>query len=673
MRGNTIIEALGIYLPETIVSTRDVIAGCSRPVVLPLEHITGIKTRRVSGPDEFSIDLAKNAVVNCLAMSKYAPEDIGLLICCNICRYDGPNHRVSFEPNTSIRLRKHFGFDNALVFDITNACAGMFTAVTIVDTFINMGLIRCGMVVSGEAIFYITRTAQQEIEGAMDPRLACLTLGDSGAAIILEQSPSDQLGFHDIDLYTLPRFAGYCIAKATDKEHGGAIMLTDAIRTTAVGIRHGAMHSLHMLQRAGWSPERCHHLIMHQTSDRSLKEGARHVNKLLGKMVCHDGNMINNLAERGNTATTSHFVAVMDNIVNQRIESGDSAVFGITGSGMTIGTALYTFDDLPDRVRRPPSMEEKARRAPSARLSVPTPATRRRRVRIESFGIIPEGWRDERGSTGLAKIAAEKCLEQSSRARNEIDLLIHAGVYRDEFAMEPAIATMIAGELGICDGVDLLGEPKTFAFDVFNGAIGLLNACHVAIQMIGAKRHRHVMVVASEIENNRKVLPSSLRGVRETASALILDESPDEGTGFGDFVFRYDTRHIDAFLSYTGLEHGRPYLNFIEDPLLHDFYLDCIPDAVNELLEIEGLDLSQIRAIFPPQISSAFILRVSERLKLDAERFVDAADTGEDLFSSSLPYSFWRARQKGVVRRGDIGLIINVGTGIQVGCTVYYF
>ena len=31
-----------------------------------------------------------------------------------------------------------------------------------------------------------------------------------------------------------------------------------------------------------------------------------------------------------------------------RIQSGDNAVFGISGSGQTVGAALYTFDDLPD-------------------------------------------------------------------------------------------------------------------------------------------------------------------------------------------------------------------------------------------------------------------------------------------------------------------------------------
>ena len=68
----------------------------------------------------------------------------------------------------------------AIVFDITNACAGMFTGMQIVDSFISAGLIRRGMVVSGEFITGITRTAQIEITEFLDPRLACLTVGDAG-------------------------------------------------------------------------------------------------------------------------------------------------------------------------------------------------------------------------------------------------------------------------------------------------------------------------------------------------------------------------------------------------------------------------------------------------------------------------------------------------------------
>src|SRR5678809_999882 len=102
-----------------MISIGDVLKGCKNQIQFPLEKITGIKTRRMAGQEEFSIDIAKKAIKDCLAKSKYDPKDIDLLICCNISRYDYLNH-VSFEPGTSIKLKKHFGLSNAIAFDITN-------------------------------------------------------------------------------------------------------------------------------------------------------------------------------------------------------------------------------------------------------------------------------------------------------------------------------------------------------------------------------------------------------------------------------------------------------------------------------------------------------------------------------------------------------------------------
>jgi 3-oxoacyl-[acyl-carrier-protein] synthase III len=95
--------------------------------------------------------------------------------------------------------------------------------------------------------------------------------------------------------------------------------------------------------------------------------------------------------------------------------------------------------------------------------------------------------------------------------------------------------------------------------------------------------------------------------------------------------------------------------------------------AVDELLESEGLELARIRAILPPQISSEFIARLGERLGVDSLRMVDAVGQGPDLFTSSLPYALDRLRERRLVTSGDIGLIIHVGSGIQVGCATYYF
>ena len=110
---NIIIESIGIYLPSNAVSTDEVLQGCTNKIRFPLEKITGIKTRRIAAEDEFSFHLAKKAVANCLANAKYCADDIDLLVCCNISRYDEVN-RVSFEPNTSIRLKRDFNFSNVM-------------------------------------------------------------------------------------------------------------------------------------------------------------------------------------------------------------------------------------------------------------------------------------------------------------------------------------------------------------------------------------------------------------------------------------------------------------------------------------------------------------------------------------------------------------------------------
>ena len=85
------------------------------------------------------------------------------------------------------------------------------------------------------------------------------------------------------------------------------------------------------------------------------------------------------------------------------------------------------------------------------------------------------------------------------------------------------------------------------------------------------------------------------------------------------------------------------------------------------------MDISQINVIFPPQISSQFIANLSDEMNLSRDKFVDIAHAGNDLYTSSLAYALEHVHEQNLVRRGDIGLIIGVGSGIQVGCATYYF
>ncbi len=408
----------------------------------------------------------------------------------------------------------------------------------------------------------------------------------------------------------------------------------------------------------------------------TLNDAAREINSYFKREICNQENVINNITDRGNTATTTHFVALMDSILANTIKSGENVIFGITGSGATIGTALYTFDDLPDRLRRAASNGRQSNRVqektgPKTSVVLHPAFARARRVRVESIGTTPAQVRKE--ALELAVAAAENCLAKSSYSQDDINLLIYSGVYRDDYLCEPALASMVAGELEMNDTIDSQLEKKTFAFDLLNGAIGFLNACQVATGMIQAQKIKSAMIVTAEIENNLKVLPTELRGLQETGSALILDESAGGETGFGDFVFKYFPDYIEAFTASTLVSDGKTSMQFAKDPHIEARYLQCIRGAVEELLDIAQLDLSQVKVILPPQISTTFIDRLSDDLGVDRNRFVDAVRGEGDLFTSSLPYALQYVREHNLVQPGDVGLIIAAGAGIQVGCATYHF
>jgi 3-oxoacyl-[acyl-carrier-protein] synthase III len=258
----------------------------------------------------------------------------------------------------------------------------------------------------------------------------------------------------------------------------------------------------------------------------------------------------------------------MDSVLSNRIKSGENAVFGITGSGVNIGTAIYTFDDLPDRLRRSAGEGRKPARVEEGEKLFRSLLPRNQRIRVESIGTLPLDSEVKRETLEMVRVAAENCFQASACSRSDIDLLIYAGVYRDDFICEPAIASMVAGTLQINDTIQSQQEKKSFSFDLFNGAVGFLNACYVATGMIKAHRASNVMVVASEVENNRAILPAELRGIEETASVAILDEGPDGKTGFGNFVFKHFPEYLGAFASYTKFSNGRACLHFERDPEL---------------------------------------------------------------------------------------------------------
>ena len=668
----TIIESVGTYLPPREVTTAEIMQGCTNTLTIPLERLTGIHSRRRAGDTEFAIDLAHQAILDCLSRSSFGVQDIDVIVSTNISRWDGRN-QVFFEPPTSCRLKRRLGLPaKTLAIDISNACAGMWTGVFLVDALLRSGDIRCGIVVSGEYITHLVDTAQKEVVGFMDNQLASLTLGDAGAAVTLTRGQSKKHGLVDFDLYTLSKFSPFCVAKPTDKSHGGAAMFTDSIKVTEAVIPHVAKHAKLVLSRNNWQHEQVQHVIPHQTSELTMKAGMRELRKLLG--FDYTDRLINNLRYRGNTSSNAHFVALHDAIQEEKINAGESIVFCISGSGQSTGTALYIMDDLPSRMRQPVSTDPVSTDPASTKeeqeddvFVMPV------QLEIEAYGIVHYPGENEPDTVTLLAEAAEECLKRSKHDRNDMNLLIAACTYRSEFLMEPAIAALTAGVLGMNDDREPQDEKKTFAFDVTNGEVGFLKSVYLATEFTRVGRANKVMVLASEVENNITRRPDHTLGVRSMASAIVLQESTgDSGFlcfGFTDFANHAKLREVHAGWHEDG---SRIYLTCNDDGDIWPILLDCLVEGTEEFFKENDVSFSEIDWILPTQHTDAWIHEFADRMAFDPAKLIDLKpDQNGNPLSSTFPLALETGRTIGQFRAGDVILIASVCPGVQVGCTLY--
>ncbi|QDS89867.1 3-oxoacyl-[acyl-carrier-protein] synthase 3 [Rosistilla ulvae] len=658
----SVIESIGVYLPSNEVTTDEIVKGCERKVRVPLAKLTGIRSRRRAGVDEFSIDLAEKAVSDCLDHSSLAADQVDAIVCTNISRWDDKNS-VTFEPATSVRLKSMLGLENAIAIDISNACAGMWTGVYMVDALIRSGAIRSGMVVSGEYITHLIDTAQKEIVDFMDPQLASLTLGDAGVALTLTAAGSAGSGFHDLDMYTLSKYSQFCVAKPTDKPHGGAAMYTDAIKVTESVVPHAARHAKDILDRNQWGFDAVGHVIPHQTSKLTMQEGMREIKRLFDYDLSQ--RLINNLEQRGNTSSNAHFLALHDAMRRREVKGGDSIIFCISGSGQTTGTALYVCDDLPERINAEDAKSGKPRREIASNESALMPI----QLQVESIGLAYPPTRESADTLTMLQQAGEQCLEQSSCEKQDIDILIAACTYRTEFVMEPAIAALLAGRMEINFDREPDAADKTFAFDVINGEVGMMKSLFLASEFIRAGRGQKVMVVGSEVDNNAADRPEQSLDVSPMASAMIVQESVDATNGFLSFHFQDFTQFKDLRKTEVNWnERGQACLHCTDQPdALHAAYLECIETTVANFLKNNELSLDDIARIVPSPISSAFVADVASRLQFPADKTLDISDANGSLMSSAIPVGVKNLD----AAPGDMVLFISVSPGIQIGCALY--
>jgi 3-oxoacyl-[acyl-carrier-protein] synthase-3 len=337
-------ESLGLALPAKTITSKELLETARHRPHIDLERLTGIEERRVCVEGEDSFTLALAAAQDCLAHSAYKATDIDLILNCSISKNKG-GLRHQLEPAFAVAVRKALGATQAQCFDVSNACAGMLTGVFILNDFIRRGAIRRGMVVSGECISNLGVNASQEIWSILSPQLASLTLGDAGVAAIVDRAAPEQPGFTLMGFTTVARHSRLCIG-VPSRVGPGAQMYTKARALQRVAIEDAPALLRDVLGEVELRFDDVDWLIPHQTSARAIEKGTREIASQLGAAP---KNVLINVARRGNTASTTHFVALYEYLASGKIKQGERVMLVSFASGLQIGVLIFQMDELANR------------------------------------------------------------------------------------------------------------------------------------------------------------------------------------------------------------------------------------------------------------------------------------------------------------------------------------
>ena len=330
------IDAFGYELPPDVITSDD-LEKRLEPVYEALhfqkgqlEAITGIRERRFWDPDFSMHTGAIKAARKALDVSRFTPDDIGILIYGGVCR-------DNLEPATACAVAHGLDLGPATqIYDVSNACLGILNGMVQTANAIELGQIRAGLIVSCESarqiiditIDRLLKTRDMEV---FKKTIATLTGGSGAVAVLLADRSLAKSGH---------RILGG-VARSAAEHHrlcvwgpdtgipasGLHLMETDSVAVLQNGVPLGIETFNSLRQKIGWTDDQPDKIICHQV-------GATHQRNILDAIGIPPSKDFTTFKYLGNIGTVS--LPITAAIADERefLLPGDRVGFLGIGSGL---------------------------------------------------------------------------------------------------------------------------------------------------------------------------------------------------------------------------------------------------------------------------------------------------------------------------------------------------
>jgi 3-oxoacyl-[acyl-carrier-protein] synthase III len=282
-----------------------------------------------------------------------------------------------------------------------------------------------------------------------------------------------------------------------------------------------------------------------------------------------------------------------------------------------------------------------------------------------------------KGALKLADQAARACLARAHLEAGDIDLLVNAGLYREDNLCEPALAALIQEDIGANPGhPPRKGAHGTFSFDVANGGCGVLTALELLDGFVRSGTIRTGLVVASD----------SAAGASESfpfpvVGGAMLVRAGNGGGSFVDLAFETFGEAAGIFessISWREQERhlplsrpGKNVLTVVQGDGYAQRAIECAEEATRRFLARHELGASSVDLAIFSQSPLGFADGLATRLDLARGRVACIADELRGAHTAGPIAALDVAIASGEFAAARTILFATVGAGIVVGLALY--
>lgn len=237
----------------------------------------------------------------------------------------------------------------------------------------------------------------------------------------------------------------------------------------------------------------------------------------------------------------------------------------------------------------------------------------------------------------------------------------------------PATATLIQREMGY----GLSGVPS---FDINSTCLSFVTGLDVISYMIAAGRYEKVLLVSTEIAskglNWDHKESAALFG--DGAAAVVVG-SAEEGSNSKIVCSLMETYGEGAHLSEIRGGGTKMHASEFSEQTEKEFLFDMdglgiyrltsklMPDFVDRLLKLAGIQMKDIQLVVPHQGSAMAVRLLSRKLGISKKQLMYITSDHGNTIAASIPMGLHEAIRQHRIKRGDRILLLGTSAGMSLG------